>query len=372
MIFIVGDVDSSLHSFAKWYSYDPIFIGMLDENTTTDAVIYGSLGDTNVNDFLQLLCKAKKIIYQSPLEWSDNRLKDLTEFLLFVVAQIDDGKELIGFDKFTYRNQKHINLSFSVDDIGCLPQTLRSVLPWSNINFLGIQDYRVSNDPQLWVAGCSYPNGDGLDDKNTRYGQLVADTLDLPVSFLTTSGSGIDWAANQIINADIQKNDVVLWAITGIPRKTLIRNQQAFFGHPTLLMNNITEISKNDLLFFDQMLYDDTMLLDAMCDINKVINFCKKIQVNLILISHPELSSTKQYSILNEYLKKIPNFLDMHDGHWEEFVSKNQNDLCYKEFRKFLYHDIGSDDVHPGPLTHRMYAEKIVNFINNKKLSTNY
>ena len=372
MIFVIGDTDQPLEELAKLYSSTPVFLEkFLSDNPNLDRiedqniVIYGSFGDnTNFVTVLKLLFKSKKIIYQNKNTWSTKELKTLTESVLYYIDQLND-KEIVGPNRYIPQQNFCPFSALTVDEIISLPLELRKILPWSEINFLGAQDLRASDNPQLWIVGCSYPNGSGLKNKDDRYGQLVASKLNIPVSFLTRAGTGIDWACNQIMNADIRKNDTVIWAITGINRKMILQDKQVYLARPNIL-KEYDHFPKKQLLFFDQVLFDDTILLDAICDINKILIFCKKNQINLILLSHPELSSKTHYLILHDYLKKHEYFLDLYDTKLEEWFSKSNTDFCYDVFRKFLYQDMGDDGIHPGPITHTEYAKKIMDFIKNK------
>ena len=87
-----------------------------------------------------------------------------------------------------------------------------------DLSSLTVVDQRKTAGQQIWIVGCSYAHGNCLEYINQRYGQLVAEYYHLPVSFLTKPGSSIDWACDQILRADINPGDIVIWGITSVNR----------------------------------------------------------------------------------------------------------------------------------------------------------
>jgi hypothetical protein len=47
-----------------------------------------------------------------------------------------------------------------------------------DLNFLNLADSRKTNSYQLWVAGCSFAHGIGI-QRDQRFGQLLAEKLNL-------------------------------------------------------------------------------------------------------------------------------------------------------------------------------------------------
>jgi hypothetical protein len=195
----------------------------------------------------------------------------------------------------------------------------------------------------MWVAGCSITHGTGVGD-NQRYGQLLADELKIPCSFLTRPGSAIDWAADQILRSDIQQNDIVIWGITNAERLTYIHNNRLLskvtpysfeiFSEYTKIVDPIELCSQNT---FYKHFYA----------IQQVINYCKKIKAHLVLVGI--LPGTHS---LQRLLKKYQNYISI-PYHY------TFQDLCIKQ--NFI--DLGSDHRHPGPIQHQQYKQTILDFI---------
>jgi GNAT superfamily N-acetyltransferase len=96
--------------------------------------------------------------------------------------------------------------------------------PNNKPGILELTDSRKSTEKQLWTVGCSISHGVGV-ELNQRYGHLLSEDLNLPVSFLTKGGSSVIWAADQILRSDIQCNDLIIWGITSSPRAPWFNNK---------------------------------------------------------------------------------------------------------------------------------------------------
>jgi hypothetical protein len=119
---------------------------------------------------------------------------------------------------------------------------------------LKLSDVRKTSQPQLWVSGCSFAAGDGV-QSNQRYGQILSDRLNLPVSFLAESGSSVTWAADQILRSDLRENDILIWGLTSIPRINYFKNNKVHhvFPGPCEHIKNFQKIlvdSEEDILYW--------------------------------------------------------------------------------------------------------------------------
>jgi len=190
-------------------------------------------------------------------------------------------------------------------------------------------DTRKSEKKHLFVAGCSTANGSSLTDKRQRYAELLSEHYNLPLVSLTKGGSSIEWASDQILRSDITSGDIVVWGLTNNARYMSFVDQQ---------INHWT--NKNATGDFIKPLVDDNLLEKNIIRIERVANFCKHVGVRLVIFScHCEIDVSSRISYLN-------NFLFLHGAKGSDWDSS------------FL--DFGSDGVHPGPLTHKYYADKII------------
>jgi hypothetical protein len=223
------------------------------------------------------------------------------------------------------------------------------------LDLLWFADERKSANQQIWIVGCSYAYGKGV-DKQERYGQIVADNFNLPVSFLASTGTSISWAANQILRSDIKEHDLIVWGLTGIHRYDSYKN---YIEYPMNSVDQFTsvnnEVTDKRKKFEDQLteedkdelvkrLFSEEQILMAVRSIFQVINFCKKVNAKLVIFLHT-LSYSEAEQLLLKYLNQLDNVV-----HLSTQI------------------DFGTDLKHPGPQTHKNWASEIIEFIKRKKL----
>lgn len=202
-----------------------------------------------------------------------------------------------------------------------------------------LSDRRKSSKCQLWVAGCSISHGCGVDN-HQRWGSLVGSALDLSVSFLTYPGSSIEWAADQILRSDIQNGDIVCWGITNPERFLHYTNA----GDQQHINSRFFETHKQSMSLNYNMIEDKSLIYKSINYIHQVNNFTKKLGATLVcgIILPPVTESFGELLTGLRDIKKV--FFD------RDFLAPT--DL------KFL--DLGSDNLHPGPLQHQEYANKFL------------
>jgi|688.fasta_scaffold21866_4 hypothetical protein len=317
----VGDVCESLSGEAL--EYDPTaflinhsnYKNFLISNIDSDITVYTSLGDLpkNLEIFYNIAMLATEIVYTPPKKWADGLTIDpvdpticvqgLTETLLLLISN--------------QRPVKNIELCYFNPAVNPLA------------------DLRKIKDTQLWVAGCSLTHGIGV-DSSQRYGQLVACNLDLPCSFLTRPGSSIAWAADQILRSDIVSGDIVIWGVTGTERSSQIyQNKLTFTNIGSYVPDQ--PIEKQALV---KTLFDETTFYSHLYAIEQVINYCQKQQATLLLFGL--LVSNNMF----RYLKSKNNYF-----HCTYKLQFQDNTISIK------YADLGTDNRHPGPLQHQLYAD---------------
>lgn len=320
---VIGDVDESLAKHAK--VYDPAaklldrsnYKQFLLEKRDRDTVVYTSLGDLpkNIEIVFHILQQANKIIYYNKGQWSDQKQVDFH----------DPGSSIQGLTE--------IILSWLPDSIEIQNYcpVLRDVIP--------LVDQRKSVKPQMWIVGCSISHGVGV-NPNQRYGELLADELDLPCSFLTKPSSSIDWAASQILRSDIKKNDLVIWGLTNPERFSMIHDNQLL-----CITSNfaIRSPQYKDIIDAKNLDSPDTIYKHYYA-IQHVVHYCKKIKAKLILVG----LMFGNYS-LHRILKTYENYVAV-PGHCK-FTS-------YNIVTDFI--DLGTDNQHPGPEQHKQYKTRIL------------
>lgn len=234
-------------------------------------------------------------------------------------------------------------------------------------DLLWLADQRQSDQPQIWVAGCSIANGTDV-EKTERYGQLLADELNMPVSFLSILGSAIPWAADQILRSDIRQGDIVVWGLTGISRYLTFRNNIFVNVLPETFLVEIDPISfalrngedRQQVLDYyvnyqkgiDSWTGQETKEMESAClnsdrlmqavqTIHQVNNFCNKIGAKLIVFLH-DISLEEYYDFVEERISNLPGYLKISE-----------------------VKDMGKHGTHPGPKTHQTWTDEILEKLKN-------
>ena len=207
-------------------------------------------------------------------------------------------------------------------------------------NFNYLKNIRADNNPILWTAGCSFTAGAGIDYKD-RWGTLLSGYLNLQEVTLANSGTSIFWSADQILRSDIREGDTVVWGLTSVARVEVAKSWN--FNSSITVANYLTTEKEHQYWNMDYF-ESETQVLQALRTILQVINFCKKVKANLYLANMLDISW------LAVALKDFKNFIDLTQN-----LTIDGNDI------KFI--DLGSDNLHPGPLQHQFYAEQIYNLI---------
>ena len=307
----VGSNDPNLAKAAQSADSSAYLIDQTNQHQNHSGVCYTSISDLrDLNDFSLLLQQADTIIYVPDPSWiAGQKVKQYSERYW-----VEQYLYTFSLDK----TKKIVNCP-----IPCLPTNVDLILT--------LNAQRKNNDPHLWVSGCSTTQGDGVQIRE-RYANILAKKLNLPLCMLARSGTSVSYAANQILRSDIQKGDLVILGITHHQRKTYYDEENSKIIHVT------AQTVKEQNLKFD--LTDPTLLYDSITAVHQVLNFCRKIGAKIILLGiHPDPEFTS-------YLKDIL-----------EYVHANG---FYGRTLKNMFKDIGNDNMHPGPLMHQLYAEKIL------------
>ena len=199
------------------------------------------------------------------------------------------------------------------------------------------------NKPLLWIAGCSITFGSHI-PVDKRFGRLVADSLDRPEMCLAQPGTSIFWAADQILRADLQAGDIVLWGLTHVPRVEVAAGQELV----PVTISSYPHIDQNQQYWTLDWFNSPTQTLMAMHYIAQVQNFCRKIGVELYMFNMTDISWMA--SLSTQYV----NYLDL----VQHLKIKNS---------KVSWVDFGTDNMHPGPNQHQQWADQILKFIDKSK-----
>ena len=190
--------------------------------------------------------------------------------------------------------------------------------------FLVCATSRITTSPVLWAFGCSLTHGVGVGTSNC-YSTLVSKSLGLPLSNISLPGSSTRWLLRHLINSDITKDDTVIWQITTMERFSVFKQGRA----SEVILKHATD--KNWVL----CQCDEQMVFDQLSLLNYGVRYLRSIGCRFAVIS---LDSANSYS--------------------KELVEQ------YVRYKEFVYVpgwicDLGSDNQHPGILSHKLLAEHI-------------
>jgi hypothetical protein len=312
IVIYLGDVGSYLADLAQATDSTATLLTVENCNELTSGTYYTSVADLeNFQNLSSVLRSADKIVYAPPPNnlWSDTK-KNHSQ----IQAWTEDYLKIFSF-RTSVKN-------FSLSE------------PANKSSILQLADSRKSLEKQLWIAGCSVSHGVGV-ELTQRYGQLLAQDLNLPVSFLTKGGSSVIWAADQILRSNIQPNDLVIWGITSMPRVPWFDNKLNHIATGSYESNP----KLSDKFSFEYFISDD-ITYRTVTSVFQVINYCENIGAKLLLVSLIDDGT------VFSYLKDLSNLLQL--------------SLIWGRDLENMFLDLGTDGVHPGPKTHEFYADEIL------------
>ena len=214
---------------------------------------------------------------------------------------------------------------------------------------------------KLWIVGCSISHGVGV-DPGQCWGALAATRLDLAPEFLTAEGSSIEWAADQILRANIQSNDIVLWGLT-TPNRFVWYDDTGSLQH----ILNVYYQNNPDFNAVDKkQLVDLNLAYKAVNYVKQVQNYLDKIGCQYAIgYTLPGLDSHREILINN--LKDTRNFFIAYNPTQIKVKVSVTDFLTGHRPVNNLFVDVGSDGFHPGPQQHIVYAKQFLEALNNTK-----
>lgn len=293
----VGDTGEYLADIA--HNYDPGAC-LLTGTDIPPGTYYTSIADMgSLQNFQHICLGAKEIWYCPPARWTTEDQRHWTEHVIAYVSQW-------------------------VRCNGAVPNQHQWLLDQIDVKS------RASSAQQLWTVGCSITAGVGVAHED-KWPVLIQGLLDLPMTDLSRAGSSVIWQSDQITGSPIKQDDIVLWGVTSPQRLSIINNRSiyhltagSFEMHPHLLDD-----------FSPDILDNDTLIYHTVLAVRRASVFCEKINAKLVALG-----------LMHDF-----------DNVWR----------CYNipEFKQLIswpgqYRDMGTDNMHPGPLQHREFALEFI------------
>ena len=308
----VGDITEDLSLAACQFDPAARIITQDNSQNLDNGTYYTSLGDfKTLRPFIATLEQADELVYVQPTQWSDSASKGLMQhWTEYYLKYLSLEKEVFCIDHLltTDHYEKYQNLASA----------------------------RHNDNQHLWIVGGSDANGVGI-DADQRFGHILGEQLDLPVSWLTANASSLEWAADQILRSDICKDDIVVWSLVPNIRFPYFDNNSVVHATISHYSNNPNFNDAIDLKHLDD---ENNLLYRPVRHISQVVNFCNKIGAKLVIAG---LDVPVE---LQSFYLTLSNFVHLHGNHGMDTSE--------------LYLDFGTDGKHPGVRTHQWIAEKIL------------
>ena len=195
--------------------------------------------------------------------------------------------------------------------------------------FTEINEVR-GDQPVLWVFGCSHSYGVGLRSNELKYSEIIASQLQLPLKLVAKPGSSLHWSLRHLIAADVRAGDTVIWQLTTPGRLSMVNG------------NNIEEIqlARTKNIHLLEVYSDDQVYFDQLALLRFGVQYLRAKNINFVITSIEDHTNTryrKEYTKYPEY--------------------------CYAPGFNI---DLGTDNLHCGPLSNKNLAIAILNHIQYK------
>jgi hypothetical protein len=181
----------------------------------------------------------------------------------------------------------------------------------------------------MWISGCSFSEAVGV-TKEQRWATLLANKLNMPYTVLAKGGTGNTHQARKLLSEDIRENDVVIFQITTPDRETIFHPKLGPLHVNVGMYDIVSDLYK---LYPPDRLDEITLVYNQIRDMRNVINFLQKTKARFMFWSPGVYLSMGSY--LMEYFRHRENFYMYLDS----------------------MADLGTDNDHPGPETHKQYAD---------------
>jgi hypothetical protein len=309
---LVGDTGEYLSHTAKRTSTTATLLN--DKNykliKNTNGTYYTSLGDiSDTTNFCDVLMCADEIEFcPPPGEWSDRDIIDKLDDKRFTIES-ETKEHLYQWMWITQKTIKNLTLpEFNTDTWKITP--------------------RISDKPQIWNIGGSITKGVGVMD-HERYGNLIAKRTNQDISILAYEGSSVVWGAHEILMADVLPGDTVVWDLPPLNRYSYVLHNDRFYHVNHGFYKNYPLVEK---IVPGSWIDSPNNFYHSINATSMIQNFCKKIGMRLISLCFFDFDHYSQHI----------KALDMPRKQWIDY---------------------GTDKIHPGPITHQLFADKTVAYM---------
>lgn len=261
---------------------------------------------------------------------SENYHTSLGDLSVNEVLSVSSQFDVINFvpDKFDVNSSIYHETAIVLNYLSHR-KTLTGYAPSQRQEFLSLDVYNRPDRPIVWVFGCSHSYGSGLTTDQQNFGQHISQHTELPLKLIARPGSSVQWSLRHLMHADLRKGDFVIWQLTS-PERISYGYPPSEIRFSQMPSRHLLETYNNQQLLFHQLSL-----------FNQGIRHLKCQAVKFSVIAISSRQSSLFYPCLTEYSKHpefchVPNYLL----------------------------DLGTDNAHMGPLSHKALAQSILNHVN--------
>jgi len=281
-------------------------------NTKSGTFFTGLCFVQKLDLFLRVCQTASKIYYCPPAVWSDQKagVSEQQKYVEIILSYVGQTIEVHGLDL--------------------------TANPYSFLN----QDYRFAqrktDAQQIWVTGCSITQGDGV-TQSESWKNVVSEHFNMPYSDLSLRGSSITWQSDQICQSDINSGDLVFWGLTAHVRLPVVYEPDNSLFHLHAGSYQKSHLKEKVKSYPIDLLTNKTLVYHNVMAIRRAVNFCKKAGANLVI-----MALMYDWDLIYKFYNVRP---------FRQAISWPDQWL-----------DLGTDNIHPGPKQHRLFAEQFIDF----------
>jgi hypothetical protein len=194
-------------------------------------------------------------------------------------------------------------------------------------NLLSLDVQQRPQEPVLWVFGCSHSYGSGLFLQELNFGQHMSNRCKMPLKLIALSGSSIDWSLRHLFDSNFREGDIVVWQLTTPERIS--------YGFPPEEIR-LSQCKEPHIL---ETFTDQHLMFSSISAVKQGIRFLRSQPIKFVITAILNKSPIF-YPCLLEYTK-YPEY-------------------CYIPK---IYLDLGNDNSHPGPLSHKALAHHLLDHL---------
>lgn len=308
--------------------------------------LYFSHVDYNWQDHPSQLLTSENFISASQatdLQDYHTSLEDIKSKNLGVVLKLCISLDVSKLDikKYYFDFWEHGRI---INEIFQNKQKLTHEFDWSSYSIDRVNPIscpRTTDAPVLWTSDCSVTEGVGV-GPTEAWPYLLSQKLNIPLINLAIQGGSNRWAVDRVLRSDVRTGDTVVFGVTSFLRIEI--STELWKQDPVPFAKYAFPKYKSNRWWPDEYFFSGDLHLKHLQSLLQLLNFCQKVGAKLIIANLIDALWTPVFFRDTECYINLVNTVD------------TGNIDC--GFIDFI--DLGKDNIHPGPKTHAIYYQKIL------------